>query len=112
MRDPGESYDLRAAIEYNPGEVAFEDIGAILFELTGEHDGAGYHWIVGLRDGCFAYLEGGCDFTGWDCQSHLNYHRAATLDEALALVVPDLRALFLDMQAKGESQRDAPGGWT
>jgi hypothetical protein len=58
----------------------------ILLELTGAHDEKDWHWIVELDDGRFAYIHGGCDYTGWDCRSDCDVHEANTFDACLRLV--------------------------
>ena len=57
--------DLGYAISYNNVQLPAEP-KEILFELTGENDGAEWHWIAQLSNGEFAYLCGSCDYTGWD----------------------------------------------
>jgi len=54
-----------AIYENSPG-IAIEDLKDIVLEITGENDGSSWHWIVSLNDGEFAYVEGWCDYTGWD----------------------------------------------
>ena len=66
-------YDLQAAIEYNPqNDFNFLDIVRVIAVWEGENDGDSWRWIVALKSGRFAYLIGGCDYTGWDCQSWLS----------------------------------------
>lgn len=61
-------YDLTACLEYNPGSVPFvaTDIHKVLAVIEGEHDERNWYWLLELCDGQYAYLEGGCDYTGWD----------------------------------------------
>lgn len=65
--------DLETCLEYNTQDFAFEDIKDVLAVVEGANDEANWHWILELKKefngGMFAYLEGGCDYTGWDCQS-------------------------------------------
>lgn len=71
----GMDYDLVACLEYNPQRFGPQDIQQVLAVIEGENDGANWHWVLQLKpesavDGkWFAYLTGGCDYTGWDCQS-------------------------------------------
>lgn len=60
------SYNLKAACQYNGIDIS--DVTKILLEITGENDEYAWHWIVRTKEG-FAYITGGCDYTGWDCQS-------------------------------------------
>lgn len=65
-------YDLSSNYSYNlKGNVGFriEDIAYVLAEVMGENDGPDYHWLVAMNDHTYAYVSGGCDYTGWDCQS-------------------------------------------
>ena len=57
--------DLAAAMEYN-GVTLPSPIAAILATITGANDHADWHWIVRLEGGDYAYITGGCDYTGWD----------------------------------------------
>ena len=108
-------YDLVAALYNNPGNatpghaLVWTDLegAAVLHELTGENDGPEWHWLVRLADGRHAYIHGGCDYTGWDCQSWADVHVAAAFAECMALVGQDERRIFEDMIAKGERTRAA-----
>ena len=102
-----DNYDLSAACEYN--NIDSSDLVDVLLEITGENDGASWHWIVKTASG-YAYISGGCDFTGWDCQSGAERFDAATQDAALALCDQDVRRVFEDMLAKGETVRPNTGG--
>ena len=66
--------DLKYAIENNGLDGDFEetDIKKIIAEVAGENDEYSWYWIVSLNSDKFALLEGGCDYTGWDCQSSLS----------------------------------------
>lgn len=45
------------------------DVAEILALSEGENDGADWLIVVLLHDGRFAFIQAGCDYTGWDCQS-------------------------------------------
>ncbi len=64
-----EDYDLEACVKHNINSFSLNDISHIIGCIEGENDGAAWHWIVLLKDNTFAYITGGCDYTGWDCQS-------------------------------------------
>ncbi len=102
-----DNYNLRAACEYN--NIDSSDLVDVLLEITGENDEADWHWIVTTTSG-FAYISGGCDYTGWDCQSGAERFNAATLEDAIALCPQDVRRVFEDMLAKGEKVRPNTGG--
>ena len=46
-----------------------EDVAEILAIADGENDGPNWIGLFKLKDGRYAYLTAGCDYTGWDCQS-------------------------------------------
>lgn len=46
-----------------------EDVAEILGLSEGENDGPNWLGLFKLRDGRYAFLSAGCDYTGWDCQS-------------------------------------------
>ena len=102
-----DNYDLCAACEYN--NIDSSDLVDVLLEITGENVEADWHWIVTTTSG-FAYISGGCDYTGWDCQSGAERFDAATQEAALALCSQDVRRVFEDMLAKGEKVRPNTGG--
>lgn len=104
-------YDLVTAIQYNSPGIDVKEIESILLELTGVNDERGWHWIVKLYDGGFAYIEGSCDYTGWDCQSNCTAHKAHSFDGALLEVPESHRGEFIDMYAKGETVRAARSDW-
>jgi hypothetical protein len=62
----GIDYDLDACLEYNPQDFQLEDITEVFAIVEGEADEFDWHWLLGLDNGTFAYLTGGCDYTGWD----------------------------------------------
>lgn len=66
----GIDYDLHACLEYNP-QNAFnvDDIASVLAVYEGQNDSTDWRWLIQLKDNQFVYLRGGCDYTGWDCQS-------------------------------------------
>ena len=101
------NYDLSAACEENG--IDSSDLVDVLLEITGENDEADWHWIVTTTSG-FAYISGGCDYTGWDCQSGAERFDAANQEAALALCPQDVRRVFEVMLAKGEKVRPNTGG--
>jgi len=63
-------YDLDACLEYNPQEgITPDTIDRVLAVWQGENDGDSWRWVLALTDGRFAYVNGWCDYTGWDCRS-------------------------------------------
>lgn len=76
-------YDFVACLQYN--EVPFDllQVKRVVAVVEGENDGANWHWVVELNDGRFAYLQGGCDYTGWDCKSWATTAFYKTAEEAV-----------------------------
>lgn len=69
-KDRWDNDDIAYAIEHNPqSNFLISDIDVIVAEVCGEAGGADWHWIIQRKDGKFQYVFGGCDYTGWDCQS-------------------------------------------
>lgn len=58
-----------------------EDVEEITAMQDGENDGPS--WIIygKLKDGRWFYAEGGCDYTGWDCQAGNSGAVAATREQ-------------------------------
>jgi len=77
--------DLLAALECNGHGAFVERIVDILATIEGENDERNWHWIVRTDEG-FAYVTGGCDNTGWDCQSNCDVFEASTIRDCLRLV--------------------------
>ena len=67
----GVDYDLLACLEYNPQpDFTALNIEKVMAVYEGEHDEEDWIWIIQLRDEAgYVFLQGGCDYTGWDCQS-------------------------------------------
>lgn len=96
-------YDLRACLENNPQkDFILDDIEVVLAVWEGENEGDDWRWILLLkeinqsdqqdewgrwhtvkREKRYVYLVGGCDYTGWDCQSSASSEFFATPQEAV-----------------------------
>lgn len=66
-------YDLGLCLEENPQDgFDLSDIKTLHAVVTGENDGDNWHWLVEffnpVKDKRYAYITGGCDYTGWGCQ--------------------------------------------
>jgi len=46
-------------------QISFDAVVDTRLVLTGENEGPNWHWIVELFKG-WAYVHGGCDYTGWN----------------------------------------------
>lgn len=70
MSENGIDYDLEACLECNQQDgFTVDDIQKVLAVWEGENDEDDWRWVLQLKDGRFVFLQGGCDYTGWDCQS-------------------------------------------
>lgn len=49
--------------------VTVDMISRVIAASDGEHDERDWVAVAELKDGRFAYVESGCDYTGWDCQA-------------------------------------------
>jgi len=71
--------DLQSAFDHNSVEnFPIDAIDNVVAAVYGEADGPSWFWLVEAKEesfpaqaGAYALLEGGCDYTGWDCQSYL-----------------------------------------
>jgi hypothetical protein len=97
--------DLEGCLEYNNVGFKMADVDERLLTIKGENDAHEWHWIVRLNDGHWAYVVGGCDYTGWDCQSSAEAHVADTRDSAIAQAGEIWAPVFRDMLEKGDVLR-------
>lgn len=88
--ETGVDYDLCACLEYNPQLFTVEDVSKVLAVYEGENDGDDWRWVLRLNDGRFAFLQGWCYYTGWDCQSDANSQFADTPEAAAHFALEDL----------------------
>lgn len=79
----GIDYDLVGCLENNPQAFGLDDIAQVLAVHEGENEGDNWRWILRLNDGRFAFLQGGCDYTGWDCQSSADSVIVESIDAAI-----------------------------
>lgn len=74
---PGQdAWDFAIGCSYNDwGPLKDEGIGiaSLVMIAQGENDGAEWEWEVKTSDGRSWHVQGGCDYTGWDCQSGLTW---------------------------------------
>ena len=81
----GVDYSLSACLEYNPQSFDLQNVEKVLAVWEGEHDGDDWRWVIKVNSVCskknggrFVFLQGGCDYTGWDCQSWATSEFATT----------------------------------
>lgn len=90
--------DLSYAVEYNDvAPFRLQDVAYVLAALMGERDGPNYHWVIAMKDHTYAYVEGGCDYTGWDCQSHASADIYTSLRETMEAVEKDSGSTVHDL---------------
>lgn len=46
-----------------------EDVAEVLYTDEGEREGDSWIGVFKLKDGRFAFVSAGCDYTGWACQA-------------------------------------------
>lgn len=111
-------YDLSSAMNYAITDTkgfALEDVAYVLAYLQGENDGPDFHWIIAMKDHTYAYVSGGCDYTGWDCRAGGYVEMCLSLSEALSKAEENgvqIRKL-LTKQLTGEASfgESTPGGY-
>jgi hypothetical protein len=81
----GIDWDLYGCLEFNPqDDFTVEDIEQVLAVWECENDGDDWRWILKFKNSTFGALQGGCDYTGWDCQSWASSEVYATPEETFA----------------------------
>lgn len=81
-RDTCHDWDLMGCLDNNPQDYTLENVAEVMAVWEGENDGDNWRWILRLDTEKFVYLIGGCDYTGWDCQSFANSTYADTAEAA------------------------------
>lgn len=51
------------------GDGLLPTVDQLTMEQQGERDAGDWVWLVTFADGLVWRVTGGCDYTGWDCQS-------------------------------------------
>lgn len=65
--------DINSAFDNNGLAEKLSEIDVIVAEVCGENDGYDWYWILQMKDGTFANASGGCDYSGWGCQSSADF---------------------------------------
>lgn len=65
-----DAWDFSYAVSYHLDQELFRS-GIVQLHMVeqGYNDGGNWTWYVRLGDGSELIVTGGCDYTGWDCQS-------------------------------------------
>lgn len=64
--DKGIDWNLLACLRENEQPFAITEVKKVLSVYEGENDEAYWRWIIELDDERFVYLNGWCDYSGWD----------------------------------------------
>lgn len=84
----GIDYDLKACLRCNPQRgITVSKIKNVIAVWEGENDGDDWRWILLMDDGRYVFLQGGCDYTGWDCQSWATHSVVNTPEEGASLTI-------------------------
>jgi hypothetical protein len=77
---------LRQALAEHP-QTAFSEgeIAEVEKEWDDGTDEPEFAWLIRLKDGRYVAAHGGHDYTGWDCQSHLESTVHPTREEAIRM---------------------------
>ena len=76
--------DLKYAVDFNGG-LDLDKVAGVRAAVYGENDEADWYWVLKMKDGTWGLGQGGCDYTGWDCQSNFSFEPAPTVYTAIAL---------------------------
>lgn len=58
-------------------------VAEVIATVNGENDGEQWVGLFLLNDGRYLVAEGGCDYTGWDCQAGNSLCVAGSLEDAI-----------------------------
>lgn len=67
----------------NSSGVSRTKVVEIIAAVNGENDGNDWVGLFLLDDGRYLIAEGGCDYTGWDCQAGNSLCVAGSLEDAI-----------------------------
>lgn len=95
----GIDYDLIACLENNAqGTFDIYDIQKVLAVWEGERDADDWRWVIRVTPECakknggrYIFLQGGCDYTGWDCRSSADSIFTTSASKAAHLANPGTR---------------------
>ena len=66
-----------------------ENVVHVVAMEEGDNEGPTWIGVFKLDNGRYAFIEGGCDYTGWDCQSYAEATVADTLDDLVRWALSD-----------------------
>jgi hypothetical protein len=67
-----------------------KDVAEIIAAVNGENDGEEWIGVFRLKDGRYLVAQGGCDYTGWDCQAGNSMVVAASWNDIIQFGLTDL----------------------
>lgn len=76
-----DAFDFASACSYNDlGPTEHLAIVNLVCEEFGQSDEVAWIWRVTFEDGSVWVAEGSCDYTGWDCQSSIQWDLDSQVD--------------------------------
>lgn len=87
----GDNPDLFSACSCN--DIFCDDIISVIAEITGWRGVDEWHWLVKTNT-AYAYIHGGCNYSGWDHHSNCERFDSRTLSGAVKLVPQDERRIL------------------
>lgn len=79
-------YDWRECFDF--AGVDREDVAEVLRSEEGIPDEENWMIVCRMKDGQFAFIEGGCDYTGWDCRGSAQAYYASSEAELIRTQIP------------------------
>lgn len=77
-----------------------EEVAEVIAYSLGEHDAQNWLLVGRLDNGLFFFLDAGCDYTGWDCQSSGTATVSTSIDTLVAFALDDEQRERLGLQRR------------
>lgn len=117
MLEPLQDFDWEEAFKYaeQPIQVPFtesvdlagfkrEDIEEIVALSEGTNDEENWIAVFKLTDGRVAFLDAGCDYTGWGCREWGESEVCGTLEDMIRYGLTDTHRQRLNLPLEGDSK--------
>lgn len=78
-----ETTEIPPGSDVSTAPASRTDVKEIIAAVNGENDEADWLGVFLLRDGRYLVAQGGCDYTGWDCQAGNNMVVAKSMEDVL-----------------------------
>jgi len=75
--------------DVNTSPASRSDVKEIIAAVNGENDGEEWIGVFLLNDGRYLIAQGGCDYTGWDCQAGNSMTVAKNMEDVLQYGLTD-----------------------